>query len=116
MSEAAELRALRGVGGAILIGVAVGLIAGAAWMLVFTEFAIVPADTSYPDGWTSLTSGAQVAWLREHTVVLSGFSALEYITTHFAQYAKHVYMIFGLSVFAALCASLASRHVHRDAP
>ncbi len=89
-------------------------------MLVFTEFAIVPADTPYPDpypdGWTSLTSGAQVAWLREHTVVLSGFTALEYIATHFAQYAKHVYMIFGLSVFAALCASLASRHAHRDPP
>ena len=116
MSEAAELRALRGVGGAILIGVAVGLIAGAAWMLVFTEFAIVPADTPYPDGWTSLTSGTQVAWLREHTVVLSGFAAVEYIATHFAGYAKHVYMIFGLSVFAALCASLASRHVHRDPP
>jgi hypothetical protein len=115
MSEAAELRALRSVGGTVFLGIGVGLVAGAVWMLIFTEFAIVPADTPYPEAWTSLTSGAQVAWLREHTVVLSGFAAVEYIGTHFAQYAKHVSMIFGLSVFAALCASLATWHVHRDA-
>lgn len=114
MNDGREMQVLRGLGGAVFIGIATGFVVALLWMLVFTQFAIVPTTSPYPDGWTSLTSAAQVDWLREHTVILSGFSAMQHIATHFSEYAKHVYMIFGLSVLAALCAGLLSWHVHRD--
>ena len=114
MNDGRELQVLRGLGGAVFIGIASGVVIALLWMLVFTQFAIVPPTSPYPDGWTSLTSLQQIDWLREHMVVLSGFTAMEHIATHFSQYAEHVYTIFGLSVVAALCAGLFSWHVHRD--
>ena len=107
MPDAADASAesRRAIGEAIAIALVAGVVAAAVWLLVFTQFAIVTPGASYPDDWLSMTSKAQVDWLREHTVVLSGFAALEHIATHFADYSKTVYMIVGSMLFSAFCTS-----------
>ena len=95
----------RAIGEAIAIALIAGLVAVAVWMLIFTQFAIITPGVSYPDDWLSITSKAQVDWLREHTVVLTGFAAMEHIATHFADYSKAVYMSVGSMLFSAFCAT-----------
>jgi hypothetical protein len=104
-AASAVIDSRRAIGEAIAIGLVAGLVAATVWLLVFTQFAIVTPGVSYPDDWLAMTSQAQVDWLREHTVVLTGFTALEYIATHFSNYSKTVTMVVGSMLFSALCTS-----------
>ena len=108
--------AIRGLPAAVGIGILAGVVAAIVWMLVATQIAIVPDGMDYPANWTMLTSMAQVDWLRENMVVLSGFAALEYMVTHFSKYASNLYRFFGESVFSALCASVLYWYIRRDRP
>jgi hypothetical protein len=96
------------------IGILAGIIAAGAWMLAFTQLGIVPTGTDYPDNWKLLTSTAQVDWLREHMVVVSGFTAVEHMVTHFSEYSNRIYMHFANSVFTGLLAALLYWYVRRD--
>ena len=108
--------AIRGLPAAVGIGILAGVVAAIVWMLVATQIAIVPDGTDYPANWTMLTSMAQVDWLRENMIVLSGFAALEYMVKHFSKYASNLYLFFGESLFSALCASVLYWYIRRDRP
>ena len=114
MNDDPNAKAMHGLLTAVGIGILAGVIAASTWLLVFTQFGIVPPGTDYPDNWKALTSMAQVDWLREHLVIVSGFTAVEYMVTHFSEYSKNVYMHFGNSLFTALLATLLYWYMRRD--
>ena len=116
MNDDPGSNATHGLLAAVGIGILAGVIAAVTWMLVFTQFAVVPTGTNYPDNWKALTSMAQVDWLRENMVVVSGFTAVEYMVTHFSEYSKTIYIHFGQSLFTALSATLLYWYIQRDRP
>jgi len=106
--------AARGLPQAVAIGLLGGILAACIWMLVFTQFAVVPTGTSYPDDWKTLSSIDQVAWLKEHVVIVTGFAAVEYMASHFSEYAKSIYMLFGQSLFSAMSGAILLWYMRRD--
>lgn len=114
MNDRSSSNAMRGLPQAVGIGIVGGILAACIWMLVFTQFAVVPTGTSYPDDWKTLSSIDQVAWLKEHVVIVTGFTAVEYMASHFSEYATTIYRHFGLSLFSALSGAILYWYMRRD--
>jgi hypothetical protein len=114
MNDTSGSGTLRGLLAAAGIGILGGMLAAGAWLLVFTQFGIVPTGTAYPADWKLLTSTAQIEWLREHIVVVAGFTAVEYMVTHFSEYSDRIYMHFANAAFTGLVAALLYWYLQRE--